>query len=136
MLFCFLFSHGLVIKSPQWHFMPMVNETRGDYPVVGHYSHLVHGQRSANGGELPNRTTCTGVQNGDGGEGHRIDNYGVPVVEEGQLFLRMRVVFFLLFVLLSSLLAVVAIRLVFVAGPTWRIRKPYTKSSIRHGYVI
>lgn len=94
MLFCFLFSHGLVIKSPQWHFMPMVNETRGDYPVVGHYSHLVHGQRSANGGELPHRTTCTGVQNGDGGEGHRIDNYGVPVVEEGQLFLRMRVVFF------------------------------------------
>lgn len=83
----------------------MVNETRGDYPVVGHYSHLVHGQRSANGGELPHRTTCTGVQNGDGGEGHRIDNYGVPVVEEGQLFLRMRGVFFFFIIFIIIIVA-------------------------------
>jgi len=50
----------------------------------------MHGQRSANGGEFPDSATCTGVQNGDGSKGHRIDDNRVPIVEEGQLFLQIK----------------------------------------------
>jgi len=93
----------------------------------------VHGQRSANCGEFPDRATCTGVQNGDGSKGHRIDDNRVPIVEEGQLFLQIKGKCFYFFIII----AVLAIRLVFCAvTPTGRIRKQCTKLSIRHVYVI